>query len=148
MFVSTDIEINEDEMAEAVTSSRYFTEAVESVVQDMDLQQPVEQAIDAMGVPNEDRVDDIAREAARDEIRDAEFMAEDDVDDLVRSILRDEGLLRESQVNLQAQARIEALEAQVAQLQTVLRDIAHVINPQPVVTGEPLEKPATFSGIY
>lgn len=127
MYVNTDIEINEDEMAEAIANSRYFTEAVESVVEHMDLQQQVEDTLDAMDVPSEDRVDDIAREAARDEIRDAEFMAEDDVDSLVRDILRDEGLLRESQVTLQAQARIEALEAQVATLQQSVRYVAEVL---------------------
>lgn len=139
MRINADIEIDldDDDLATYVCGTRTFTEAVESVIENMDLQQQIEDTLDAMDVPSEDRVDDIAREVARDEVRDyfGSASGEQEIKEIIEDTLADLGIPRTAQVSLQAQARIEALEAQVAQLQAVLRDIAHVINPQPIAIG-------------
>lgn len=128
MYVTTDIEINEDEMAEAIANSRYFTSAVEDVVENMDLGTPVEQALDYLGTPNEDRVDDIARDVAKDVLDESLEIAAD----AVVKRLQDEGVLRDAQVGLAAQARIEALEKQVLRLEGTLARVADVLLGKPV----------------
>lgn len=119
MYVNADIEIeiNEDDMAEAIVDSRYFTSAVEAVVENMDLN-------DILDAPSRSDVEII--------IEDMDVPTRDDVYDIVRDILRDEGLLRESQVTLQAQARIEALEQQVLRLEGTLARVADVLLGKPV----------------
>lgn len=119
MHVNADIEIeiNEDDMAEAIVDSRYFTSAVEAVVENMDLN-------DILDAPSRSDVEII--------IEDMDVPTRDDVYDIVRDILRDEGLLRESQVTLQAQARIEALEQQVLRLEGTLARVADVLLGKPV----------------
>lgn len=119
MYVNADIEIeiNEDDMAEAIVDSRYFTSAVEAVVENMDLN-------DILDAPSRSDVEII--------VEDMDVPTRDDVCDIVRDILRDEGLLRESQVTLQAQARIEALEQQVLRLEGTLARVADVLLGKPV----------------
>lgn len=136
------IEINDRDMAEAIVDTRYFTDAVERVVENMDLgnildapsTSDVEIIVEDMGVPTSDDVYDIAREVVCEEV--SNYLSSEGkqvIREIVEEVLEDLGVSRTPQVPLQTQARLLALAANVAQIQTVLRDVAKALSPKPNV---------------
>src|SRR5690606_16118226 len=137
------IEINDRDMAEAIVGTRHFTNAVEAVVENMDLndildapsRSDVEIIVEDMGVPTSDDVCDIAREVVWGEV--SGYLSSSEGKQVLRKVveevLEDLGISRTPQVPLQTQARLLALAANVAQIQTVLRDVANALSPKPNV---------------
>lgn len=152
------IEINDLEIAEAVVDSRYFTNAVERVVENMDLGDPVEQIlgnmdvptrdevegiVEDMGVPTSDDVYDIAREVVRDEVSNyppsvSKFLSSSAGKQVLKQgivdALEDLGITQSLLAAQQTQTRVAALGVQITEIQAALQAVINALDPKPLGT--------------